>query len=353
MTPSAARRLLLNRHPLAVAFGALAIFGLLAGLWIVRDVLMLGFLAVLLAVLFSFPVNLLSRVMPRGLSVVLVLLAVIGGLSLFAWLAVPPLVDQGKQFLHTAPQALHKARGWVIRTAAQSPMGPKPQEVTQKVTQKASNAVEELLSGLVPAALGTAELVFTAVLLLVMGAFLCHDPDSYRRAVRTLVPRTWEPHFDETWRRVATGLRHWVGGIIVSMALMGAFASLGLWIAGIEGWPLLGVLTFFGTFVPYLGAVASAVPGLMVGLAQSPLKMVAAGGVYLGVHLVEGYIVQPLVMKRAVEIRPATLLFGQAVAGALFGILGSIIATPLIVCLKAAVGYLWIEQRLGKEGPQP
>jgi predicted PurR-regulated permease PerM len=137
------------------------------------------------------------------------------------------------------------------------------------------------------------------------------------------------------------------------MFLMGSFTAVGLWLAGIQGWPLLAILTFFGTFVPYLGAIASAVPGLMIGLAQSPLKLLAAAAVYLGVHIVEGYIVQPLVMKRAVEIRPATLLFGQVAAGALFGVLGTVVATPLIVCLKAGVGYLWIERRLGKVAPRP
>ncbi len=69
-------------------------------------------------------------------------------------------------------------------------------------------------------------------------------------------------------------------------------------------------------------------------------------------HVVEGYIVQPLVMKHAVRVRPATLLLGQAAAAAVFGVLGAIVATPLLVCLKVVVGQLYIERRLGKAGPR-
>jgi predicted PurR-regulated permease PerM len=183
----------------------------------------------------------------------------------------------------------------------------------------------------------------------VLGAFLVYQPEVYRRGVRLMVPREREPVFDESWRRASEGLRKWVGGIVISMVLMGTFTSIGLALVGIDEWLLLGVLTFLGTFVPYVGAVASAVPGLLAGLAQSPRHFLLAGAVYVGVHLVEGYVVQPLVMKRAVEIRPALLLFGQGMFGAVFGLMGTVVATPMIVCIQVLSEYLWVERRLGKE----
>jgi predicted PurR-regulated permease PerM len=140
-----------------------------------------------------------------------------------------------------------------------------------------------------------------------------------------------------------------VGGIVIAMALMGGLTAAGLAAVGIEQWLLLGVLTFLGTFVPYVGAIASAVPGLLAGLAQSPRQFLLAGAVYVGVHLVEGYLVQPLIMRRAVEIRPALLLFGQGVFGAVFGLLGTIVATPMLVCIQALTGYLWVERRIDKD----
>jgi predicted PurR-regulated permease PerM len=347
------RRFLLLRHPIAVGGGVLGLVVLLIALWIIRDVLLLGFFALLIAVVFSFPVAWLSKVMPRGAAVVVVLVAVLGGFGALGALAVPPLAEQGKELAGHAPEALENAKAWLERTARQAKLPAKPQELSQKVQEHATSAVTEAAKNVLPAVFSVAELATTCILILVMAAFLVHAPEEYRDAIRTMVPREWEPHFDETCRRLAVGLRHWVGGIMVSMLLMGAFTAIALWLAGIHGWYLLAILTFLGTFVPYLGAISSAIPGLVVGLSQSPAKFVAAGAVYLGVHIVEGYFVQPLVMKRAVTIRPATLLFGQAVAGALFGVLGLVVAAPMIVCLKAAVGYLYVERRVGKPGPQP
>jgi predicted PurR-regulated permease PerM len=132
------------------------------------------------------------------------------------------------------------------------------------------------------------------------------------------------------------------------MTIMGTLTAIGLKIAGIEEWFLLGVLTFLGTFVPYVGAVASAVPGILAALAQSPRHALWAAVVYLGVHIVEGYLVEPLVMRRAVEVKPALLLFGQGLFSAVFGLMGTVVATPLIVCAQTLIDYLWVERKLAK-----
>jgi len=83
-------------------------------------------------------------------------------------------------------------------------------------------------------------------------------------------------------------------------------------------------------------------------MTQSSTHLLYAAGVYLGVHIVEGYLIAPLVMRRAVEIKPALLLAGQGSLAAIFGIPGAVVATPLIVCVQTLVQYLWVERRLGK-----
>lgn len=102
------------------------------------------------------------------------------------------------------------------------------------------------------------------------------------------------------------------------MTIMGTLTALGLWAAGVEQWPLLGLLTFIGTFVPYAGALVSAVPGFVLSLATSLSFFAATCGVYLGIHIIEGYLVEPLIMKRAVEIQPELSLFWISLSGAMF-----------------------------------
>jgi predicted PurR-regulated permease PerM len=193
--------------------------------------------------------------------------------------------------------------------------------------------------------------ISTAILLLVLAGFLAYDPSLYQQGIRALLPRPWESEFDALWTRLGSGLRGWVRGTLVAMCLMGVLTAVGLLAVGVEGWFLLGLLTFLGVSVPYLGAVVSAVPGLLVALTQSPRHFWLALGVYVGVHIVEGYVVEPLVMRRAVRLNPALLLFFQSLMGVLVGILGLVVAAPLLTLLQIAVTTLWIERRLQKRAP--
>jgi predicted PurR-regulated permease PerM len=216
------------------------------------------------------------------------------------------------------------------------------------VRERLTHELASLVPKAVPLAVDALAAVSAILFVLVLGLFVAAEPDSYERALVRLVPRERRPIANETLRRVHDTVRHWMVGILASMLLMGTFTAIGLYIAGVHGWLALGVLTFFGTFVPYLGALASAIPGLLVALAESPIRFLWALLVYLAVHVLEGYIVQPLIMKRAVSLRPGVLIVWQLWMGGVFGVMGIVVATPLLACVKVAVQYLWIERTLGE-----
>src|SRR5256885_1431981 len=230
------------KRPIRVGIVLIGVVAVIAALWLAREIVLLGFLGVLIAVVFSFPVGWLSRVLPRSLAVIVVLLVLIGGAIGLGLAVAPTLSKELNELQQRGPKAIESLRNYASRAGAS-----------------------------------------------------------------------------------------------------------GHKIAGIEEWFPLGVLTFLGTFVPSVGAVSSAVPGLLAGLAQSPRHFLWAGIVYLGVHLVEGYLIQPLVMRRAVEVKPALLLFGQGLFSAVFGLMGTVVATPLLVCGQTLIGYLWVERRLRKQ----
>lgn len=310
----------------------------LAFAWLAKDILLVGFLGILIGVVFSFPVRWLSRIMPRGVAVLLVLLVLAGGVAATAAFVAPSISEQLNDLQQTAPKALKSARRW-LRERGEA--GEKMQEAAGKAASKAGEVAA-------PALLGAISGLTTVVLVIVLGAFLVSDPEAYKKGLRSLVPKNDEATFDGAWQRVGGGLRRWVGGILISMTIMGTLAAAGLALAGVHDWLLLGVLTFFGTFVPYVGAVASAIPGLLVAATQSPRHLLFAALVYVGVHIVEGYLVEPLIMKRAVEIKPAMLLIWVGVMSAIFKLEGVIVATPLLVCIQVLTDYLWVERSLGK-----
>ena len=331
------RRWFLIEHPIVVALAVIVIFGVLRLLVAVNEVILIGFMAILLSVVLSFPVGWLSHLMSRGLAVIVSLILVCGVVAGAVVLTIPLITTQGKQIVTQIPNALGQLQKWEGET-----------RFAQALKERGSQALSNLLSQTIPAALGVTAVATVVILVLVLAAFLVYRPDVYHDGLESLVPARYEADFDEAWGRMGSKLRHWVGGTLITMVIMGIFTAVGLLIAGIDGWFTLGVLTFFGTFVPYLGAIASSIPGLLMGLAKSPTHLLYAAIVYLGVHIVEGYVIEPFVMRKVVELKPAALLFWVIVMERLFGLVGVIIATPLLVCAKELLSYFYTEKCLKK-----
>jgi len=124
---------------------------------------------------------------------------------------------------------------------------------------------------------------------------------------------------------------------LVDAVLMG----IGIWVLGVPLVAPLAVLVFFGGLFPIVGAVLSGLVAVLVAIATSDLTTaVALLGVILVVQQVEGHVLAPVVLGRAVSLHPLAVLASLAAGGALLGVLGAFIAIPLVGSATRAVGYL-------------
>jgi predicted PurR-regulated permease PerM len=121
---------------------------------------------------------------------------------------------------------------------------------------------------------------------------------------------------------------------------------------GLLGVPLaltLGLITGILELVPYVGAWLAAVPAGMVALLKGPEYLAYTLGLYLGLHLLEGYVLLLLIQRRAVHLPPALTLVAQALLGAMFGALGLFIVAPLTVAVMMLLQMLYVEDTLGDD----
>lgn len=342
------RSLLLLRRPVLVGFTVVLAMALLREWPAIRDVLLLGFFAVLLGAALTFPIDALARRMSRGAATLVVLFVLIALAIAAVLLAAPAAAAQ----LHQLGQSLVEAAAQLDTALRKlghgrdvAPSGP---EAERAVREGLHGALASLLPKALPAAATVGQALYAAAVTFALAFFFAASPERYRLWLRSYIPRANEDTFDQAWTRVGTALRHWMSGIIISMTIMGTLGGIGLALIGIEGWLPLAVLIFIGTFVPYVGAVISTIPGLAIALAHSPAMFAWALLVYGSVHVVEGMIVEPLIMRRAAKLHPAVLLLWQLLMGATFGLPGVVVATPLLACVQEATDHLYVEQRLGK-----
>jgi predicted PurR-regulated permease PerM len=325
------------------------VWRLSAGALALGHMALLVFIAVVLASVLRRAIDPLSRFLPRTLATLLVALAVLAVLFGLGWLMVPILSEQGRKLVDKAPAALDRLQA-VLQDARKTDLwnALAGDGGTPSLRQRATRQLGALASRAIPLAFGTLGVLGQAVLVAVLALFIAHDPRAYQNGIVRLVPKRHTRDAVLVMRRMGDAIDGWTFGTLMSMTAIGALTTIGLLIIGVESWLVLGLLNFFGAFVPYVGAVMGAVPGVAMGFAQSTETGLLAILVYFTVQQIEGNLLQPFIMKRAVRIQPATLLFWQALLGTAFGFAGVFVATPLLATAQVAIQYLYVERALGK-----
>lgn len=349
--------------PLILAASFAALWLLFHGARELSHVLFLGFFAVVLASVFDISVSFLSRGLPRPVAVLLtflLLILILGGALL---LIVPLFLDQARKIAQHAPDAIRRVQEWWTAHTRTGLLG----QMAQKGGNGAANGngsgneggvgnevsakIGALMKGAIPVAFGTVAALGEAFVAVVLGLYLALQPGDYARGFAGLFPKRKQDAVTDVLDAMGEVLRGWTRGVLVSMAIIGTITGLGLLAVGVEGWFALGVLSFLGEFIPFVGPILAAIPGIAVGLAESPQKALWVLIVYVGTHQIENHVVQPLVMGKAVRIRPAVLILWQMAFALGFGFMGLLVATPLLAVVQAGIRTGYQKRALGIGNP--
>lgn len=190
--------------------------------------------------------------------------------------------------------------------------------------------------------------VLGAAFVAVAGLYIAFDPAAYRAGLIALVPKTYQENAVATLDDVAEALNRWLGGMLISMLLVGALTGAGLWFAGVHSPLALGLLAGVANFVPYLGSIVAAIVTLLFAAGQGWEIALWAAAVMAVVQQIESNVITPLVVGRAVSILPATGLFSVLAMALLFGPLGVLFGFPLAIVADIVVRRLYIRDALDK-----
>lgn len=185
------------------------------------------------------------------------------------------------------------------------------------------------------------------VLIAFIALFTAANPGLYRRGILSLLPHHRRQRVGEVLDEMAEALRWWLMGQGVAVVIIAVSTWIGLALIGMPGALLLGLQAGLVNFIPYLGPVIGAVPIVLAAMAQGTAMVLWALGVHVLIQTIEGYMLAPLIQRRAVDLPPVLTLAAVMLFGALFGGLGIALATPLVALIKVATERLYIEDRLG------
>jgi len=182
------------------------------------------------------------------------------------------------------------------------------------------------------------------VLVIVAGVYFAAQPSLYRDGLLRLVPPGARGRMALAVDEAAQSLRKWLSGTGLAMIGMGVLIAAGTALLGLPAPLALGLLAGLAEFVPIVGAIISAIPGLLLAGSQGTQTFVYALVFYVAAHQFEGHVLIPLIQRRVVAVPPALTLFSVVGFGVLFGISGVVFATPLAVVVLVLIQRLYLRE---------
>ena len=279
--------------------------------------------------------RLIARVMPalpRALRITLVLLGAVGFVVWLIGFAGNQIATQAAAF----PQLIETETLRLVDLARAHGLIP----ATIDVAALSGKVAEQLAGGvgLLTRALGG---LFggatTAFLILILGVYFAAEPDLYQRGMAWLLPASSRDDWHGTAQAMGKSLRRLLFGRLIGMASEGVATWLLLSIWGVPMAVLLGLLTGLLAFLPNIGAPISGTLMILVGFSGGVHSGVYCIIVYALVQIIDGNIVVPMVAKKTADLAPALVLGAQLIFGVLFGLLGLMLADPLVAMVKIAL----------------
>ncbi|HVZ78586.1 MAG TPA: AI-2E family transporter [Gemmatimonadaceae bacterium] len=331
------------RSPILFAVGsAAATATTLLLLWVTRQMLLLVFAGVLLAVLLGAAARPVQRRLRMGRAVALATVTTAAALlvTIGTWLHGAEFAAQFAQLGERMPQAVAELRAWLMQYA----WG----QVLVSRAALARDAGLSALMGRISTALSST-LTIGAVLFVVvfLGYYLAAEPLRYLRGAVRLLPVDMRHRGQQVADALVRTLHWWLVAKLIEMASVGILATIALLVLGIPMAVPFGIITTALTFIPTIGPLLAAAGPVLIGFTISPGRAVAAALAYWLVYALQGFIIAPLVERRAVHVPPAFTMGLQVFLAITSGALGVALAAPLAAVLLVLVRMVYVEDVLG------
>ena len=333
-------------------------------LWAAHEVFFLAFIGVFFGLTLSSAADRLERArIPRAVGAPAVLILVILSLAGLVFLAAPQVTSQAKEIREEVPRVVNDVRGWIEEQA-----GGVSRMLQDTTSQKKKAATGNTARGkdadkiaeLTPTRQTVGHAFFTVfsstlsalggiILVFFVTVFVAIDPRLYHDGLMHLFPHRHRARAGEVLSAMAFSLRRWLVTQLIAMVAIGAVTTGVLLLLGVRGAFALGVIAGLLEFIPFVGPIAASVPAIAMGLLDSPAKGLYVGLAFTVIQQTEGHLLIPLLMKGSLSLPPVLTLLTQALMATVFGLLGLLIAVPMLSAVMAAVKMLYVVDVVGDE----
>ncbi len=381
MTTQAPPRLSAGERLRRAGIAAWSIIGLLIlvaiGVWLLHEIRVI-FPPLVLALLIIYLLNpIVTRLQQRGvrrsIGAVLTYIVVLGGLTLAGFLLVPFVSRQVSNFSESAPQLrqglvdtindfaaeVEDRFGLAIDTEQVSCLlGPEGTSVAgdfstaecDEVTREFRERLSHQAGRITEIGFSVLEGLLVFILAPLLALYILIDLPHLQRDALNLVPESHREEFADLGSKIGRAVGGFFRGQLFVALMVGVMSSLGFWLIGLPFWLVIGAIAGFTNLIPLVGPFIGGGLGLIVGIVTEGAALgLAAALVALVVQQIDNHVISPNVMKRTVQLHPATVMLSLLAGGTLAGFWGVLLGVPTVAVVKLLTAHFWTTRVLGED----
>ena len=336
--------------------GLISILATFYILWSIREILLLVFMAVVIAIALNSLARRLQKTgIPQRFAIPTVLTISFLVVTLFLLGVVPPFVKQFDELITLIIDGIRRLPE-ILNTLEQRILlpgqlrFPEVDEFLNWITSPDSavlNAFNDLniFNNFFSFFNSSLRILLQILLVLILSIMFLGNPTIYRNSLLRLMPSFYRRRADAILQDCEIALCNWMGGIVLNSVFIFLLSFVGLWLLGIE-FPLANaLLAGVLNFIPNVGPSLSVIfPAMVAILSPEPLKIIPVIVWYIIIQQIESYWLTPTVMARQISLPPAFTLISQICFAFIFGFLGLVLALPLAVVAK-----IWLQELVVKD----
>ncbi len=335
-----------------IALQRLAIFDMLRGILKVISPLFIGFIMAWLV--YPLHKKLLDKGMNKYLSAVLIFLGIIGIAILFIYIFIPVLYEQVNDLISMIPSILNSTTNFVTHSfskleisgididSIKSGLIDSGQEMVVNFTTSIPNHIIEFIKGLF-SALGI------IILSLVVGIYMLIDYDNLCLGFQKLLIKFKKNDYIKLFENISFNAHKVVNGTVLIALMVFVCDTVGFAVIGLNMAILFGLFCGLTDLIPYIGPYIGGAAAVIVGFTQGPIIGIGVLVIAVIVQILESYILQPMVMSKAMQLPPVAIIVGLLLFGYFFGIPGMVLATPCMSIIKEVILFINRKRSKNKE----
>lgn len=294
----------------------------------------------------------LAKKMPRVVACILTYIIIFGGIILILAFTVPTFSSGISDIVSVVPDIVDNAQDFasdMLENLGDSKQIESYKDtILDKIETVGTNLASTLPNAIWNFGSGVVSVATNIVLGLMIGFYLLFDFRKFQGHLLSIIPRDWHEGAKDLMSRINGKLRSYVGGVLLIMVLVFITQSIGFSLAGLSAPFLFALFCAITDVIPYIGPWIGGAPAVIVGFTIDPMVGVFCLVSVLVCQLLENNFYQPLIMGKTMKLHPVTIMLGLLLFNYFFGMIGMIVATPVIATIKIIFEFIMEHSSLGE-----